>query len=96
MSEEATNVPEEATPAPATSPSKPRKTTSGTTKPKPAPVASDGNLDAVQAMLVRHLRKQHGMTPDEARIQMGYGVPARATKEQNDTWYRIMKIEEGR
>lgn len=89
---------------PATTPSKASKTTSGTTNRKQAakPATAKAKPDApkpdytAQVQMLRHLRKQHGMVPNEARIQMGYGVPARATATQNQDWDAIVKLEEGR
>lgn len=83
------------TTTPATSRSKATKKASA---PKAQAAPKDpvhGPSAAIEAKLLRHLRKQHGLTPAEARIQMGYGVPARATKEQNEMWDWITKIEAG-
>lgn len=88
---------------PAVEPSKASKTDAGTTNrkqtAKPAQAKAKPNATkpdyTAQIQMLRHLRKQHGMVPTEARIQMGYGVPARATATQNADWDAIVKLEAG-
>lgn len=80
---------------PATGPSKPRKKASAPKAQATPKVPARDESAQLEAKLLHHLRKQHGLTPTEARIQLGYGVPARATKEQNEQWERITKIEGG-